>query len=95
MYKNTWPLNCIYCIIDRVVRDSSSLITLNKQIYPVEPKFLLLAYNQATNKFCGHVLVASQSKHARGFTCSHGYLSDNKITIYLPVNSEKGHKLPS
>ena len=34
-------LNCTYYIIYRVVRDSSSLITLNKQIHPGEQKFIL------------------------------------------------------
>ena len=50
-------LNCTYCIIYRVIRSSSSLITLNKQIYPGEPKFLLSAYNQATNKPYGYTLI--------------------------------------
>ena len=38
----TIVFNCTYYIIYRVASDSSSLITLNQQIYPDEPKFLAI-----------------------------------------------------
>ena len=53
----TLALNCTYYIIYRVDRDSISLIALNKQIYPGTPKFLLSAYNQATNKPYGYIQI--------------------------------------
>jgi hypothetical protein len=77
-------LKCTYYIIYRVVRDSSSLITLNKQTYPGDPKFLLSAYNQTTNKPYGYISL----RYTRGFALSHRYFS-HEITVYLPVNSKK------
>jgi hypothetical protein len=53
----TLTLNCTYYIIYRAVCDSRSLMTLNRQIYHGEPKFLLFAYNQATNKPYGYILL--------------------------------------
>ena len=50
-------LNCTYYIIYSDIRDSSSLIPLNKQIYRSELKFLLLVYNQSTNKPYGYNLL--------------------------------------
>ena len=53
----TLTLNYTYYIICRVVRVLSSLIALNKHIYSSEPKFLLSAYNEATSKICGYILL--------------------------------------
>ena len=86
----TLALNCTIYIIYRVVRDSSSLITLNKQIYPGAPKFLLSAYTQATSKPYGYILLdlnQSTPEDLRVVTD----IFDNEITVYLPVNTIKGY----
>ena len=86
----TLALNCTVYIIYRVVRDSSSLITLNKQIYPGAPKFLLSAYTQATSKPYGYILLdlnQSTPEDLRVVTD----IFDNEITVYLPVNSRKSY----
>jgi hypothetical protein len=86
----TLALNCTCYVIYGVVRDSSSLITLSKQIYPGEPKFLLFAHNQVTNKPCHYILLdlnKNTPEELRVVTD----IFDNEITIYIPVNSKKGH----
>ena len=85
----TLALNCTYYIIYRVVRDSSSLITLNRQVYPGEPKFLLSAYNQATNKPYGYILLDLNQNTPEDLRVVTD-IFDNEITVYLPVNSKKG-----
>jgi len=84
----TLALNCTYYIIYRVVRDSSSLITLNKQIYPGAPKFLLSAYNQATNKPHGYILLDLNQNTPEDLRVVTD-IFDNEITVYLPVNTKK------
>ena len=83
-------LNCTIYIIYQVILDSSSLITLNKQINPGAPKFLLSACTQATNKPYGYILLdlnQSTPEDLRVVTD----IFNNEITVYLPVNSRKGY----
>jgi len=74
------------------VHDSSSLITLNKQLYPGGLKFLLSAYNQVT--ICPRVKfywISIQDKNLLVATD----IFDHEIIVDLPVNSEKGHYFSS
>jgi hypothetical protein len=86
----TLALSCTYYIIYRVICDSSSLITLNKEIYPGAPKFLLSAYNQATNKAYGYILL-DLNQNTPEDLCVATDIFDNEITVYLPMNSKKGY----
>ena len=65
-------------------------ITLNKQIYPDEPKFFLSAHNQATNKSYGYIILDLNQNTREDLHV----ITDNfekEITVYIPVNSKKGH----
>ena len=73
-----------------MVRNSSSLLTPNKDIYPGEPTFLHLAYNQATNKPYGYILLDLNPNTPEKFRVDTD-IFDNEITVYLPMNSKKVH----
>ena len=87
-YMRPLAFNCTYYIIYRVVLESSSLLSLNKRIYPDEPKFLLLAYNHAANKPCGYILFYLNQNTPKELRVVMN-IFDNKITVYLSVNSKK------
>jgi len=75
-------LNCTNYIVYRVVHNLSSLITLSKEIYPGETKFLLSAYNKATNKFRGYIILylnQNATEELRPVTDIFG----NEITTYV------------
>ena len=65
-------------------------ITLNKQIYPDEPKFFLSAHNQATNKSYGYIILDLNQNKREDLRVITGNF-ENEINVYLPVNSKKGH----
>lgn len=84
----TLALNCTHYIVYKVVRDSSSLITLNKQIYPGQPKFLLSAYNQATSKPYGYIVIDLNQNTPEELRVISN-IFDREITVYLPVSDRK------
>jgi len=86
----TLALYSIYYIIYRVVCDSSSLTSLNNQLYHGEPKFLLSAYNQATNKAYCYVLLGLSQNTPEELSVVEDVF-DGGIIVYLPLNSKKGH----
>ena len=55
-----------------------------------EPKFLLLEYNQATNKAYGYVLLDFNQSIPEDI-CVVTDIFDNENTVYLLVNSKKVH----
>ena len=89
----TLDLNCTYCILYRVAHDLSSLTTLSKEIYPAEQKCVLSAYNQATNKPYGYILLDINQNKLKDLGVVNDII-DNEITLCQRVNSKKkGHKL--
>ena len=86
----TLALNRTYYIFYRVVGDSSSLITLNKQIYPGAPEFLLSEYNHATNKFYGYILLDLNHNALENLHVVTD-IFDSEINLYIPLNSKKVH----
>lgn len=84
-------LNTTYYIIYRVVRDSSSLITLNKQVFPGKPGFLLSAYNQATARPYGYIIL-DLNQNTRDDLRVISDIFDKEITAYLPLNSRNSHQ---
>jgi len=85
----TLAFNCTVYIIYKVVLDSSSLLNLNKQIYPRTKKFLLSAFSQATNKACGYILLDLSQNTPEDLRVVIDIFG-NEI-IYFPVKSKKSH----
>jgi hypothetical protein len=84
----TLALNCTQYILYKVVCDSSSLVTLNKQFYLGQPKFLLSAYNQATSKPYGYIVIyLNQNTPEELHFISN--IFDCEITVYLLVGYGK------
>ena len=57
---------------------------------PGAPKFLISAYSQTTNKLYGFILRNLNQNAPKDWRVATD-IFDNEITVYLPVNSKKGH----
>lgn len=53
----TISLNCRYMILLKSVRDKQQISSLGRQLYPEKPAFLNWAYNEATAKPYGYLLI--------------------------------------
>lgn len=55
--QRTISINSNYLILFKNPRDRSQIFHLSRQIYPIDPKFLIEAYNDATTDPFGYILV--------------------------------------
>ena len=53
----TISLNCHYIILMKNPRDKSQIVSLGRQIYPYNLKFLVESYNNATENAFGYILI--------------------------------------
>ncbi len=53
----TISLNCHYIILLKNPRDKTQVLNLVRQIYPTNTKFMIQAYNNATEKAYGYIKI--------------------------------------
>ena len=56
-YSRTMSLNCHYLIIFNNPRDKSQISYLSREMFPLNSKFLIEAYEDATSKPYGYILI--------------------------------------
>ena len=61
LYQNrharTISLNCQYMVLFRNLRDSSQVMCLARQLYPLQPRLLMDAYEDATSEPFGYLVI--------------------------------------
>ena len=80
-------LNCDYIIIMNNPRDKNQVNYLARQIFPKKSKYLIEAYEDATeNKEFGHLFLDLTQTTAAKFRVQSNILGGDKRVIYLPIS---------
>ena len=83
-FSRTLALNTHYNILFRNKRDKSQITRLNSQMFPNYPHFLPSAYNQATQKPYGYLVIDLHPETNESLSIQTGIFDDEVPCIYIP-----------
>lgn len=81
----TASLNCHYFILFRNHRDQMQIHTLGKQIFPTQIKFFMNAYQMASSKSYGYLLVDLNPHTDKSFQLRTDILPGQDTIVYQPI----------
>ncbi len=80
----TISLNAGYIVLFKNIRDKSQIWHLARQMYPVNPRFLVEAYNDATSKPFQYLFLDLKSNSAETARVRTGILPGEEHFCYVP-----------
>lgn len=83
-YMTTVTRNAHYMTIFPNPRDSGMIMTLGRQIFPLNSKFLPDAFNQATAKAYGYLFIDLKPQTHEKFRVREGIFPEEQDYVYLP-----------
>ena len=83
-YMRTVTRNSHYLVIFENPRDASMISTLGRQVFPETPKFLIDAFNQATKKPFGYLLLDFKPGSDKKLRVREGLFPHEQAFVYLP-----------
>lgn len=91
-HMRTISLNSHYMILLKNPRDKSQIINLARQLYPTKTRFLQEAYNDATNKPFGYLVLDLKSDTPEAVRCRTDIISVERNTKGALIYTPKGQK---
>ena len=88
--QRTSSLNTQYMVLFKNPRDSSQVQVLARQMYPNESKFLVGAYQDATQRPYGYLLLDLRPETPTEFRVRTSIFSGEVVEVYLPTKGIKG-----
>ena len=85
-HSRSMSLNTDYMILFKNVRDKSQIKHLARQMYPLNPKFLYLAYQDATTESYGYLFLDLKPYTEESLRVRSTILNKDYQTIYIPKN---------
>jgi hypothetical protein len=82
-HSRTISLNSNYIVLFKSPRDKSQCAVLARQMYPKNPKFLIEAYDNATQDMYSHLLLDLTQKQDDQFRVQSNIFSSSRV-IYQP-----------
>ena len=81
--SRTISLNANYLVLFKTVRDKNQIMSLAKQMYPRDTSYFMQAYNDATARAYGYLLVDFKQTTPDCFRLRAAILSETPV-VYLP-----------
>ena len=88
--QRTSSLNMQYMILFKNPRDTSQVQVLARQMYPNESKFLVGAYQDATQRPYGYLLLDLRPETPTEFRVRTSIFRGDVLQVYLPMKGIKG-----
>jgi hypothetical protein len=82
----TARVNTQYIVLMKNPSDKLQIMTLAKQLYPGQHKFLTEAYNDATSTIYGYLLVDLHPKMLEKLRVRTNVFPDKPLAVYIPKN---------
>lgn len=83
-YMRTVTRNAQYLVIFPNPRDMGMILTLGRQIYPLNSKFLPDAFTQATRKPFGYLFIDLKPDTDPRFRLREGIMPEQQLYVYVP-----------
>lgn len=83
-FARTISLNCHYVILFRNVRDSRQVLTFGSQVFPLKLKYFKEAYDKATSKPFGYLVVDMSPSTDDNYRLRTRILPNEDTIVYLP-----------
>lgn len=83
-YIRTMARNAHYLVIFPNPRDMGMIMTLGRQIFPMKPKFLPDAFDQATKKPYGYLFIDLKPGTDPKYRLREGVLPNEQCYVYMP-----------
>ena len=81
----TVSLNCHYFILFRNNRDQLQIQTFGRQVFPHMTKYFMDAYEKATSRPCGYLLVDLNPRSDRKYQLRSNILPGETDIVYRPL----------
>lgn len=83
-YMRTVTRNAQYLVVFPNPRDMSMILTLGRQIYPLNSKYLPDAFSQATRKPYGYLFIDLKPDTDPKFRLREGIMPEEQLYVYVP-----------
>lgn len=83
-FARTTSLNCHYVILFRNVRDSRQVLTFGSQVFPLKLKYFKEAYDKATSRPFGYLVVDMSPSTEDSYRLRTRILPNEDTIVYLP-----------
>lgn len=83
-FARTISLNCHYVILFRNVRDSRQVLTFGSQVFPLKLKYFKEAYDKATSRPFGYLVVDMSPSTEDSYRLRTRILPNEDTIVYLP-----------
>jgi hypothetical protein len=91
-FSRTLALNTHYNIVFRSKRDKRQITQLNSQMFPIYPNYLQTAYEIATGKPFGYLVIDLHPKTPESISVHTGIFDDEVPIVFLPTNEKEKSK---